>query len=112
MTPFTPGDRVAWSHAIATQHGAGSVLRRSMLEAQDPCARYGTVTRNDNAGGTWVEVQLDPPPPPKEDIPEFTDDNGRVWPCVHVAPVDVHGLGLPDLMVLTSDELVKIEERS
>lgn len=88
---FQPGDRVAWSHAVATEHGVQSVLRRSYVEGRhavlDDSPRFGTVVASVNAMGTWIEIALDP-----------TDDPSA------------HGFDGPDQRVLTADELVKISE--
>ncbi len=40
---FAEGDRVAWSHSVATPHGVGSIVRLSYIQSQDPSALFGTV---------------------------------------------------------------------
>jgi hypothetical protein len=56
MTAFVEGDRVAWDHAFATVHAAGSIVR---ADAVPPTAKVGTVTGPANDEGTWWNVQFD-----------------------------------------------------
>lgn len=83
MPAFKEGDLVLWSHAEATKHADGSVVRASFVgslavEAHPhPC--HGTVGRVAGAAneqGTWFDV-------------DFGDGN---------------------VVTLTSDELVRVEE--
>lgn len=56
---FAAGDRVAWDHAYATQHGEGSIILAEAAAAQAPGVRFGTVQDVANQEGTWFSVQLD-----------------------------------------------------
>ena len=59
MSAFEKCDRIAWSHAVATEHGSKSVLRAQAVTARDGAAQFGTVVGAANDSGTWWEVQLD-----------------------------------------------------
>jgi len=85
---FSKGDRVAWHHAFATQHAAGSIVRAEAVpqlpdkhpNAGEPgTGQFGTVVGPGNDVGTWWEIQLD---------------------------------GEKSTRVLTEDEIVKIVEAS
>ena len=56
---FEKGDRVAWSHVVATEHGQKSVARASAVLARDSAARLGTIVQQDPNVRTWWEVKLD-----------------------------------------------------
>ena len=83
------GSKVAWSHEVATQHGARSVLKRTYVEAHNSGLtarpRFGEVVGT-NEQGTIFGVRLEP-----------TEDERA------------HGYGGPDVRELTSDELVEVE---
>lgn len=87
---FEPGQRVAWSHAEATKHAAGSVLRASALPPETPC---GTVVGAANEAGTWWVVA-------------FAGAHAR-HPAVRKAAATHPGR---NTLVLTGDELVRIAE--
>lgn len=59
MSYFAAGDRVAWSHVVATEHGAKSVIRAAAVLARDSVAQLGTVIGPANDVDTWWEVKLD-----------------------------------------------------
>lgn len=46
---FKAGDKVAWSHSIATQHAAGSILKVEAVKAGDAASRFGVVSKIDIA---------------------------------------------------------------
>jgi hypothetical protein len=62
LTYFDKGDRVAWSHVVATEHGQKSVMRAVAVLAKDGAAQLGTVIGPANDVGTWWEVHLDGTP--------------------------------------------------
>lgn len=55
---FTAGDRVAWSHVVAPEHGSASVVRAAAVFARDAAASLGTVVGQGDLQNWW-EVQLD-----------------------------------------------------
>lgn len=59
MSYFDAGDRVAWSHVVATEHGARSVVRAVVVFARDPLAQLGTIVGPSGDVPTWWEVKLD-----------------------------------------------------
>ncbi len=77
MSYFEAGDRVAWSHVMAWEHGAKSVVRAAAVRSRDPEAQFGTVLGPGNDVGTYWTVRLD---------------------------------GVDEPRVLTTDELVRVEE--
>jgi hypothetical protein len=90
---FKPGDRVAWQHEFASQHGAGSIVRAEAVpqlpddhpdKGKPGTGQFGTIVAQANDAGTWWEVQLDPA-------------KGKAKKKA-------------DTRVLTSDELVRVEE--
>jgi hypothetical protein len=87
---FGMGDRVAWSHGAAAQHSEGSILRASALPPGTPT---GTIVDKANERGTWWDVLIDPE---HEDHPAV------------VGAAATHTD--PERLVLTSDELVKIDD--
>lgn len=56
---FAKGDRVAWSHAYATEHAAGSIVKAEAVSARAPDAKFGKVVKATNDESTWFEVALD-----------------------------------------------------
>lgn len=56
---FVIGDRVVWSHVVAPEQGAGSIVKASMVYNRDPQAQLGSVIGYANDVATWVEVQFD-----------------------------------------------------
>lgn len=58
MSYFTAGDRVAWSHVVAPEHGAKSIVRASVVLARDPSTLLGTIVGPGEVA-TWWEVRLD-----------------------------------------------------
>lgn len=85
---FREGDKVCWSHELATMHADGSIVHRSRIQSTDPSQpnpRFGTVSKVANEESTWFEVTLEP-----------TEDE------------EAHGFGGPDVVVLTADEIVKV----
>ena len=56
---FEPGQKVAWSHAIAPMHGAKSVMKTSAVLAQDRNARLATVIKHDEETPIFVWVKLE-----------------------------------------------------
>lgn len=65
---FNKGDRVAWHHAFATQHAAGSIVRaeavpqlpeKHPLRGDPGTGQFGTVIGPGNDEGTYWEIQLD-----------------------------------------------------
>lgn len=59
VAAFAVGDRVAWSHAYATDHAMGSIVKTDVVGAKDPTATYGTVTAIANDEGTYFDVEFD-----------------------------------------------------
>ena len=59
MSYFDVGDRIAWSHVVAPDHGQKSVIRASAVLAKDALAQLGTVIGPANDVDTWWEVTLD-----------------------------------------------------
>jgi hypothetical protein len=54
MAAFSPGDRVAWDHQLATQHAAGSIIRIDAAGGE-----FGVVKEVANEEGTWFLVEFD-----------------------------------------------------
>ncbi len=76
---FKPGDRVGWSHSVSTKHAKGSIIYSSVFLNEHVKSEVG-----DGIFGTII----------KEDIP-------NQW--------EVKLDGHKKSVVLTSDELVKVE---
>lgn len=56
---FAKGDRVAWSHAYATEHAAGSIVHADAVSAKAPDAKFGKIVKATNDEETWFEVAID-----------------------------------------------------
>lgn len=58
MAAFSAGDKVAWSHSVATQHGEGSISLVGAVLANDPAAKIGTVKGVANTEKTYFKVDF------------------------------------------------------
>jgi hypothetical protein len=85
---FQAGDKVMWSHTLPSVYGKGVVLKASAVQALDRKAVPCTVVGLENKQGTLVRVKLE----------------AASHPDTKVA------LDASKELVLTSDELVKVEE--
>jgi hypothetical protein len=57
MSHFAKGDPVAWSHVVATEHGKGSVARKSVVTSRDPDAEFGVVQKwNPDTNGYDIKL--------------------------------------------------------
>lgn len=59
MSAFSKGDKVAWSHQVATQHTESSVMLKDAVSASDGAARFGVVKGVANKEGTYFTVDFD-----------------------------------------------------
>ncbi len=91
MPKFEIGDRVAWSHPMATQHAKGSVLHLSALQG----SVTGSVVDFGNKEKTLFIIEVDEPFLKHPDVKEAFETH-------------------PDkkCLCLTQDELVKFTEES
>jgi hypothetical protein len=86
---FKKGDRAMWSHTLPAVYGKDMVLKRSAVEALDPKAVAVTVVKVENKAETLIRVRLDKKQTHR-DTTIKADQSGE--------------------LVLTSDELIRVEE--
>ncbi len=90
---FEIGTRVAWSHAIATQHAEGSIVRIDAIRAADPEVRFGVISKVDVAADV-AEGETPTPAVGRKNVFEVT--------------LDAKEGEEAEVRELTADELVKV----